>query len=392
MMIERRLLPILKQRLRETPAVVLIGPRQAGKTTLALAVGDQENAVYLDLESEQDRARLSEPELYLTDHLGRLVILDEIHRTPGLFPVLRGLIDRARRAGKRRGLYMLLGSASLDLLKQSGETLAGRVSYLELSPFDVLEAGGEEPASAQDRLWLRGGFPESFLAPDEPQSLRWRQDFIRSYLERDIPQFGPRIAAETLRRFWVMLAHGQGGLLNIAQLARSLGVDAKTAASYIDLLVDLLLVRRLASWRTNVGKRLVKSPKVYVRDSGLVHALLGTSDKEALLSHPVVGASWEGFVIENLLAVSPEGTQRYFYRTSGGAEIDLLLNFPDGRQWAVEIKRSLAPRPERGFHAACKDLDPARSFVVYPGAETYPLGNDIQAISLPALARKLVKY
>lgn len=391
-MIERRLLPILKQRLRETPAVVLLGPRQVGKTTLALAVGDQESAVYLDLESEQDRSRLLEPELYLTDHLGRLVILDEIHRTPGLFPVLRGLIDRARRADKRYGLYLLLGSASLDLLKQSGETLAGRVSYLELSPFNILEVNSEKTAAVQDRLWLRGGFPESFLAPDEAQSFRWRQDFIRTYLERDIPQFGPHIAAETLRRFWVMLAHGQGGLLNIAQLARSLGVDAKTASSYIDLLVDLLLVRRLPSWRTNVGKRLVKSPKVYVRDSGLVHSLLGISDKEALLSQPVVGTSWEGFVIENLLAVSPEGTQGYFYRTSGGAEIDLLLNFPDRRLWAVEIKRSLAPRVERGFHAACKDLSPARSFVVYPGVETYPMGNDIQAISLPALARKLVEY
>ncbi|MFA5809700.1 MAG: ATP-binding protein [Thermoleophilia bacterium] len=391
-MIERRLLPILKQRLRETPAVVLLGPRQVGKTTLALALGEREGAIYLDLESEQDRARLTEPELYLADHLGRLVILDEIHRAPGLFPVLRGLIDRARRAGKSDSLYLLLGSASLDRLKQSGETLAGRVSYLELSPFDVLETGGKETVATQDRLWLRGGFPESFLAPDEFQSARWRQDFIRTYLERDIPQFGPRIAAEMLRRFWVMLAHGHGGLLNTAQLARNLGVDAKTAASYIDLLVDLLLVRRLPSWRANVGKRLVKSPKVYVRDSGLVHALLGVSDKEALLSHPVVGASWEGFVIENLLAVSPEGTQGYFYRTGGGAEVDLLLNFPDGRLWAVEIKRSLSPRPERGFHAACKDLEPARSFVVYPGAETYPLGDDIQAISLPALARLLDQY
>ncbi len=388
-MIERRLLPILKQRLRETPAVVLLGPRQVGKTTLALALGEREGAIYLDLESEQDRARLAEPELYLADHLGRLVILDEIHRAPGLFPVLRGLIDRARRAGKRDGLYLLLGSASLDLLKQSGETLAGRVSYLELSPFDVLEAGGKEAASTQDRLWLRGGFPESFLAQDKLQSMRWRQDFIRTYLERDIPQFGPRIAAEMLRRFWIMLAHGQGGLLNTAQLARNLGVDVKTAASYIDLLVDLLLVRRLPSWRNNIGKRLVKSPKVYVRDSGLVHALLGVSDKEALLSHPVVGASWEGFVIENLLAVSPEGTQGYFYRTGGGAEVDLLLNFPDGRLWAIEVKRSLAPRVERGFHSACADLDPARKFVVYPGTEAYPMSDDIQAISLPDLARLL---
>lgn len=369
--------------------MVLIGPRQVGKTTLALTLGKQKDAIYLDLESEQDRGKLVEPELYLADHLGRLVILDEIHRAPGLFPVLRGLIDRARRAGDRYGLYLLLGSASLELLKQSGETLAGRVSFLELSPFDILETGGKKKLAGHDELWLRGGFPESYLAPDDSRSLRWRQDFVRTYLERDIPQFGPRIAAETLRRFWVMLAHSQGGLLNIAQLARNLGVDAKTAASYIDLLVDLLLVRRLPSWRTNAGKRLVKSPKVYVRDSGLVHALLGIGEKETLVSHPVVGASWEGFVIENLLAVSPEGVQGYFYRTSGGAEIDLLLNFPDGSQWAIEVKRSLAPRVERGFYAACNDLKPARKFLVYPGVEAYPLGEDIQAIPLHSLARLL---
>jgi len=360
-----------------------------GKTTLALAIAEQEDVVYLDLESEQHRARLAEPELYLTDHLGQLVILDEIHRVPGLFPVLRGMIDRARRSGKRYGQYLLLGSASLNMLKQSGETLAGRVSFLELSPFDVLEVRQEDMLTRSDRLWLRGGFPESFLAPGDRWSLRWRQDFIRTYLERDIPQFGPRIAAETLRRFWVMLAHNQGSLLNIAQLARNLGVDAKTAASYIDLLVDLLLVRRLPPWRANVGKRLVKSTKVYVRDSGLVHALLAVGDKETLLSHPVLGASWEGYAIENLLAVAPEGVQGHFYRTSGGAEIDLLLGFPDGRMWAIEIKRSLTPRPERGFHSACTDINPARSFVVYPGAEAYPLGNDVQAISLPGLANLL---
>lgn len=366
--------------------MVLLGPRQVGKTTLALAVAEQEDAVYLDLESEQDRAKLAEPELYLADHLGRLVILDEVHRAPGLFPVLRGMIDRSRRAGKRHGQYLLLGSASLDLLKQSGETLAGRVSYLELSPFDVLEVGEEGAGASRDRLWLRGGFPESLLAPGEPQSLRWRQDFIRTYLERDIPQFGPRIAAETLRRFWAMLAHNQGGQLNIAQLARNLGVDAKTAASYIDLLTDLLLVRRLPSWRANVGKRLVKSPRVYVRDSGLVHALLAVGDMETLLSHPVLGASWEGYVIENLFAVAPDGAEGHFYRASGGTEIDLLLGFPDESMWAIEIKRSLSPRPERGFHSACSDLKPARKFVVYPGAETYPLSNDVQAIPLSGLA------
>jgi len=387
-MLARRLAPELHERLDEVPAVVLVGPRQVGKTTLALAEGAQREALYLDLESERDRAKLSEPELYLPDHFGRLVILDEVHRAPGLFPVLRGLIDRARRAGHRHGLYLLLGSASLDLLKQSGETLAGRVSFLELAPFSVLETG-EGRAPSDDRLWLRGGFPESFLAASVAQSLRWREAFVRTYLERDIPQFGPRIAAETLRRFWTMLAHQQAAPLNVAQLARNLGVDAKTAAGYIDLLADLLLVRRLPSWHVNLGKRLVKSPKVYVRDSGLLHALLAIGDKDTLLAHPVVGASWEGFVIENLLGSAPRGVQGHFYRTSRGAEIDLLLVWPDGRKWAVEIKRSLAPRPERGFHAACADLEPARRFVVYPGRESFPIGGGTTAVPLAELARLL---
>lgn len=381
-MIERRLAPLLNDAIAHTPAVALLGPRQVGKTTLALEVGRRFDALYLDLESEQDRARLAQPELYLEDHQDRLVILDEVHRAPGLFPILRGLIDRARRAGRNAGQYLLLGSASLDLLKQSGESLAGRITYLELAPFNVLET----PDLPSDELWVRGGFPDSLLAPDAARSLRWRQDFIRTYLERDIPQFGPRIAAETLRRFWGMLAHHQGGLLNTAQFARNLGVDAKTAAGYLDLLVDLLIVRRLPAWHANIGKRLVKSPKVYVRDSGLAHALLAIADKETLLAHPVVGKSWECFVIENLLMNAGDKVQGYFYRTSGGAEIDLLLAWPDGGLWAVEIKRSLNPKVERGFHAACEDLAPARKFVVYPGQERYRIASDIEAISLRDLA------
>jgi len=381
-MINRRLTPLLNDTIAHTPAVALLGPRQVGKTTLALEVGRSFNALYLDLESEQDRAKLAQPELYLADHQDQLVILDEVHRAPGLFPVLRGLIDRARRAGRNAGQYLLLGSASLDLLKQSGESLAGRIAYLELAPFNVLET----PSLPNDELWVRGGFPDSLLAPDAARSLRWRQDFIRTYLERDIPQFGPRIAAETLRRFWGMLAHHQGGLLNTAQFARNLGVDAKTAASYLDLLVDLLIVRRLPAWHANIGKRLVKSPKVYVRDSGLAHALLAIPDKETLLAHPVVGQSWECFVIENLLVNAGDKAQGYFYRTSGGAEIDLLLAWPDGSLWAVEIKRSLSPKVERGFHAACEDLAPVRKFVVYPGQERYRIAPDIEAISLTDLA------
>jgi predicted AAA+ superfamily ATPase len=381
-MLPRLLYPKLSEALAHSPAVALLGPRQVGKTTLALEIGQTVNALYLDLESEQDLAKLAQPELYLADHQDRLVIIDEVHRLPGLFPVLRGLIDQGRRDGLRAGRYLLLGSASLDLLKQSGETLAGRIAYLELAPFHVLETG----ELRSEALWVAGGFPESLLAVDPRQSLRWRQDFIRTYLERDIPQFGPRIAAEALRRFWVMLAHNQGGLLNTAQFSRNLGVDVKTVNGYLDLLVDLMLVRRLPPWHANIGKRLVKSSKVYVRDSGLVHALLAIQDKESLLAHPVVGQSWECFVIENLLAAGMEQVQGFFYRTGGGAEIDLLLLWPDGSLWAVEVKRSLSPKLERGFYAACDDLKPAKKFVVYPGVERYRIASDIEAISLAELA------
>ena len=384
-MFKRHLQSLLGEELQFSPAVALLGPRQVGKTTLALEVARNMPHVYLDLESDRDRGKLAQPELYLESHLDKLVILDEVHRAPGLFPVLRGLIDQARRSGRASGQYLLLGSASLDVLHQSGETLAGRIAYLELGPLNVLETG----QSALDALWLRGGFPQSLTAPSDARSLRWRENFIRTYLERDIPQFGPRIAAETLRRFWTMLAHHQGGLLNVAQLARNLGVDVKTAQSYIDLLCDLLLVRRLAPWHTNTGKRLVKAPKVYVRDSGLVHALLNIESKESLLSHMVVGASWEGYCIETLLACAPAGVTGYFYRTSGGAEIDLLLVWPGGELWAIEIKRSSAPKVERGFHSACDDLKPSQKWVVYPGQETYPLAADIQAISLHGLCEKL---
>ena len=336
-MFKRHLHSLLSEELRLSPAVALLGPRQVGKTTLALEVARAIPHVYLDLESERDRGKLAGAEMYLESHLDKLVILDEVHRAPGLFPVLRGLIDQARRLGHSSGQYLLLGSASLDVLQQSGETLAGRIAYLE----------------------------------------------------RDIPQFGPRIAAETLRRFWTMLAHHQGGMLNVAQLARNLGVDAKTAQSYIDLMCDLLLVRRLAPWHTNTGKRLVKAPKVYVRDSGLVHALLNIETKDNLLSHMVVGASWEGFCIETILACAPAGVTGYFYRTSGGAEIDLLLAWPGGDLWAIEVKRSSAPKVERGFYSACDDLNPSQKWVVYPGQEAYPISADIQAISLHGLCEKL---
>ena len=384
-MIARRLLTHLHKLLAEYPAVALLGPRQVGKTTLAFEIADAEDAVYLDLESPADRARLTDPDLYLADYEDRLVILDEVHRLPGLFQSLRGLIDRGRRRGKRAGRFLLLGSASMDLLRQSGETLAGRIAYLDLGPFDALEVGGTD----FDALWVRGGFPDSFLAADDDRSLTWRENFIRTYLERDVPQFGPRIPAETLRRFWIMLAHTQGGILNAAALARGLGVDNKTVSRYLDLMVDLLLVRRLTPWRRNVGKRLVKSPKVYVRDSGIVHALLGLGSKEDVIGHPVVGMSWEGFVVETLLSVAPNRAEGTFYRASGGAEIDLILTLPGREPWAIEIKRSLDPRPRRGFHSACQDVRPEAKFVVYPGNERFKIAEDIEVVSVIDLASEV---
>jgi uncharacterized protein len=385
-MIERRIETELRHLVDESPAVALVGPRQVGKTTLAINIGENRPSIYLDLESEADRAKLAEPELYLASHDDKLVILDEVHRLPNVFQILRGLIDRHRRAGRRTGQFLLLGSASIDLLKQSGETLAGRIAYLEMQPVDGLEV----PEDALERLWLRGGFPDSFLASSARASLRLRQDFIRTYLERDIPLLGPRIPAETLRRFWTMLAHHQSGLLNAAELARSLGVDGKTVASYLDLLVDLLLVRRLEPWHANVGKRLVKSPKVYVRDSGIAHALLGLGSAEQLLGHPIVGSSWEGFVIETLIASSPDGTMANFYRTAAGAEIDLLLTPPGEKPWAIEIKRSLTPKLEKGFYLACEDLQPQNRIVIYPGQESFPLANGVTVMSLSAAGRLLL--
>ncbi|MEN8660460.1 MAG: ATP-binding protein [Marivita sp.] len=386
MMIDRRIADELHDLLEDSPAVALLGPRQVGKTTLAQQLGEGRPSLYLDLESDADRAKLSDPELYLSSHEDKLVILDEVQRMPDLFQNLRGLIDRGRRKGRRAGRFLLLGSASIELLRQSGETLAGRISYVELAPLDALEV----PDADLDRLWLRGGFPDSVLARNDQVSFRWRRNFIRTYLERDIPTLGPRIAAETLRRFWTMLAHRQSSPSNAAELARALGVDGKTVASYLDLLVDLMLVRRLEPWHANIGKRLIKSPRVYVRDTGILHALLGLQTLDDVLAHPVAGAGWEGLVIETAHATMPDGTQAQFYRSGAGAEVDLVLTFPGSARWAIEIKRSLSPKVERGFHHACKDLEPERRIVVYPGTDRFPLPNGIEVMSLHQFAQELV--
>ena len=382
MMLPRKIFETVRQALSHQASVVLMGPRQVGKTTLALQIGEAQNALYLDLEDIQERDKLSNAAVFLAAYEDRLVILDEIHRVPDLFLTLRGLIDQGRRRGLRTGRFLLLGSASLDLMRQSGESLAGRISYIDMTPLSVLEV----PADAMESLWVRGGFPDSFLAQDERQSLNWRKDLLRTYLERDVPLFGSRVPAEILRRFWTMLAHNQGGLINASRLAAGLEVSSQTVSRYTDLLVDLLLVRRLQPCHVNVGKRLVKSPKVYIRDSGLLHALLNIADRNALLGHPVVGASWEGFVIDNLINAAPAFTVPGFYRTSGGAEIDLLLELPGGERWAIEVKRSRAAKPARGFYEACNDLKPAKRFVVHAGLERYPISEVVEAIGLRELA------
>jgi predicted AAA+ superfamily ATPase len=390
MILERRLQADLEDRLSHQPAVVLLGPRQVGKTTLARATlaARGAGAVYLDLESEVDLRRLDDAEAFVNAHADQLIVIDEIHRAPGLFPQLRGFIDRFRRQGRKAGHFLLLGSAALDLMRQSSESLAGRVSYLELGGLDVLEARG---AALQTAHWSRGGFPESLLAPNDRASFRWRKDFIRSYLERDVPIFAPRLPAATIGRLWTMLAHGQGAPLNSAGLAASLAVSAPAIGRYIDLLVDLLLVRRLAPWAGNVGKRLVRSPKLYLRDSGIAHALLDLPSWDDVVGHPIAGASWEGFVIENLIAAAGDNRQPFFYRTADGAEIDLVFERGGQVELAVEIKLASAPSVSKGFHLACEALRPKAAFVVHGGDAAWRTAGGVQALPLADMMKQLIE-
>lgn len=377
----------VERALKRQAAVALIGPRQVGKTTLAMDIAATRASLYLDLENPADRAKLSDPDLFLSRHEDKLVVLDEIHRAPELFSSLRGIIDRGRRNGIRTGRFLILGSAAIELMRQS-ETLAGRIAYVDLGPLNALEIpSGEE---SQRQLWMRGGFPDSYLAGNDTDSLELRRDFIRTYLERDVPMFGPRIPAETLERFWTMLAHCQGGILNASKLAAGLGVSSPTVSGYLGLLVDLLLVRRLPPHHRNIGKRLVKSPKTYVRDSGLLHALLGIGEFDSLLGHPVIGASWEGFVIENLLSAAPAHTKASFYRTAAGAEIDLILEMGGKRgTWAIEIKRSPGAGLEKGNRIAFQDIQPDRAFLVHGGLDRFPKGDGVEAIGLREMADEL---
>lgn len=384
-MYDRHATQTVQSALDAQAAVVLLGPRQVGKTTLALEIAGQRPSVYLDLERDADRRVLTEPDLYLDEQVGKLVILDEVQQMPDLFKTLRGQIDMRRRKGARTGQFLLLGSASNVLLHQSAESLAGRVRYIEMPPLLLDEVGEDR----MNDLWLRGGFPDSFQADSDQNSLAWREDFLRTYLERDIPALGPRIPAATLRRFWTMLAHAQGGLLNASALAEGLGVSGQTVGRYLDLLVDLMLVRRLQPWHENAGKRVVKSPKVFVRDSGLVHALLGLGSIESVLGHPVVGGSWEGFAIETLIAAAPIGTEHFFYRTAAGAELDLVLRLPGNATWAIEIKRTTTPKVSRGFHLSVDDIKADRKILVYAGEREVPAGDGLRAMPLATAVEQL---
>jgi uncharacterized protein len=390
-MIARRVRSVIEERLRQLPGVVLLGPRQVGKTTLAKQIVSHRRAgaVYLDLERPVDRRRLEDADTFLRAQDGKLIVIDEIHRAPALFETLRGIIDDRRAAGDRSGHFLLLGSAAIDLMRQASETLAGRVAYVELATIDALEFPPQ--VGDTDRLWVRGGFPDSLLAADDDASLSWRRSFIRSYLERDVPMFAPRLPSETIGRLWTMLAHSQATPLNHSRLAMSLEVSAPAVARYIDLLVDLLLVRRLRPWSSNVRKRLVRTPKVFIRDSGLTHALLDLETWDQVLGHPVAGASWEGFVIENLLSVAGDRRTPYFYRTEDGAEIDLLLERGGTIEIAVEIKRTSAPNLSRGFRTARDALQPREAYLVHGGEESWPMSEDVQAIGLRALMRRLAK-
>ena len=386
-MLKRRIRERLQATIAQVPAVVLLGARQVGKTTLAKAIAQDTPSIYLDLEAPEDLLKLSDPVSYLSAHAGKLVVLDEMQRSPELFPVLRGLIDKNREQGRRAGQFLLLGSASMDLMRQSSESLAGRIAYIEMSGLNLAEVDYSPP----DRrtLWLRGGFPDSYLAADDDLAMDWLENLVRTYLERDVPQMGFRVPAARLRRLWTMLGHLQGEAVNHAKLAANLEVDAKTVSHYIDILTDLLLVRRLEPWHANVKKRLVKSPRYYVRDSGILHRLLGINNHDELLSNPVLGKSWEGFVIENVLSVLPARSEVRFYRTAAGAEVDLVVKMPSSEIWAVEIKHGLAPKLGKHFSQTCDDVGATRKVVIYGGDDEFPVGNSVQVMSLPRLMDRL---
>jgi len=383
-MIDRQITALLDERLAFYPGIVLLGPRQVGKTTLAKAVAARHpGALFLDLERPADRAQLAQPDLFLAQHRDKLVVLDEVQMLPDLFTHLRPEIDADRRPGR----FLLLGSASGALLRQRAESLAGRVGYLELTPLLASEVA--PGLGALQQLWHRGGFPLAHLAPSDRLAYAWRQDFIQTFLQRDLPQMGVSVAADTLHRFWRMLAHLQGQLFNASQLGLSLGgASHSTAARYLGLLVDTMLVRRLEPHLPNVGKRLVKSPKTYIRDSGLLHALLNIASLSDLQGHPIVGASWEGFVVEQIAAHLPEGAQLGFYRTAAGAELDVVVQVGQ-RSLGLEVKFASAPTVTKGFWQARNDLQPTRTVVVAPVERRFPLKDGVDVVPVGDLPELL---
>lgn len=385
-MITRLLEDRLIQSLKNMPVVVILGPRQVGKTTLALDLARfkvNKPIHYLDLELNSDLAKLDDAESYLRRFENQLLVIDEVQRKPELFPVIRALVDLRKRNGERAGHFLLLGSASRDLLQQSSESLAGRIRYLELSPFSVPELHQNDPLGFNlEKLWFRGGFPDSYLAESEAESQDWRKDFISTYVEKDIPLFGPTIPATRMKRFWSMLAHYHGQQAVLTEIAKSLEVSHTTARNYLDILQDFFMVMQLQPWSGNTKKRLVKTSKVYIRDSGLLHSLLNISTFDQLLGHPAVGASWEGFVLENILNYINPNWSASYYRSSNGAEIDLVLESGSKEVWGVEIKKSSAPTISSGFHRACEDIRSTKKFVVYSGSDRFPMRGDIEVVGL----------
>jgi len=383
-MIKRRITSNITGTLRDFPVVGILGARQVGKTTLAKMIKETslKNALYLDLEKTSDLQRLSDPQLYLEKYSDRLVIIDEIQRKPELFPLIRSLVDSKSRNGR----FLILGSASPDLSRQSSESLAGRVCYHQLTGFLLSEVSGTEQQKTFEKLWLRGGFPRSFLAKSDETSFTWRENFIRTHLERDIPGLGISIPASMLLRFWQMLSHCHGQLWNASKIANSLGISPPSARKYLDLLQDTFMIRQIQPYFTNIKKRLVKSPKIYIRDSGLLHYLLGIPDLDSLLGHPSAGASWEGCLIEQITALIPKHWKANFYRTAAGAEIDLVLQPTQLKPpIAVEFKYSLSPKLTKSFWNAFEDLRPRKAYVIYPGDESYPLAENVSTLPLSQL-------
>lgn len=387
-MLERWISQRLVKSIGRNPTVALLGARQVGKTTLAKTLAKDMPSIYLDLEFSKDLAKLNDPVTFLESHSDKLIVLDEIQQAPDLFMILRGLIDQGRQAGRNAAQFLILGSASMDLLRQSSESLAGRIGYIEMTGLNILETGTSRDVI--QNLWLRGGFPNSYFAEDFETSMEWLENLIKTYLERDVPQMGFRVPAARLKRLWTMLAHLQCETVDYSKLAANLEIDGKTVRNYIDILTGLLLVRRVDPWHANVKKRLVKSPRYYIRDSGILHRLLGVDSYDALLSNPILGKSWEGFVMENIHSVMPRFAEAYFYRTAAGAEIDLLIKMPNAEIWAVEIKYGVAPKLGKHYGKTCDEVGATHKFVVYGGDDEFPIGHNVWMISLPKIMKKLI--